>query len=250
MEKCLVDKRVVDYLPLVRAVALSYRRKIPLDIELADLVSTGVVGLMDAAAKFDETKDTAFASYARFRIKGAIADGLRHLDPAGRTLRRANTIAENTSQKLMADLGRMPAASEIAEEMGISELRLLSLAAATADASGIAGHRPAHPSKSGEEATGIARATATETNPSRWCSQNQLSSLLEAAMDKLPDRHRKVVRQSFFEDRTYAEIGGNLGVHQARVSQIRVESLLRMAISLRQAGISSVRDALTEAGPA
>lgn len=238
------DKLVVDHLPLVRAIALTFRHKVPANIEHDDLVNAGIIGLLDAAAKFKEGQENTFATYARFRIKGAIIDSLRSLDPAGRTIRRANRTVAVSSRKLTAAFGRMPVASEIANDTGIPEARLRSLAVATANASAIVGRTAP------EDTVPVARATAAETDPSWWCSQSQLSSLLATAIATLPERHGKVIRQSYFEDRSNVEISGNLGVHETRIGQLRAEALTRMAVALRRAGIRSAREALAEIGVA
>ena len=84
------EKLLVDMLPLVKRVALSIRKHLPAHVELDDLFSDGVLGLVDAVTKFDASKRVRLETYAQHRIRGSILDGLRVADPASRGLRRKN----------------------------------------------------------------------------------------------------------------------------------------------------------------
>ena len=114
------EKLVVDMLPLVKRVALKIRKRLPAQVEVDDLLSDGVVGLVDAVAKFNPRKRVKLESYARHRIRGSILDGLRGADPVPRDLRRKHKNFQKLNQELEADLGRPVKDEEMAAGLGMT----------------------------------------------------------------------------------------------------------------------------------
>jgi RNA polymerase sigma factor (sigma-70 family) len=110
---------LLEHLPIVRFLARRIHERLPQHVDIEDLVSAGVVGLMDAFAKFDPTKKVQFRSYAQFRIRGAILDSLRTLDWSPRELRRKGRAVEEAIRVLTARLGHAPGEGEVAAEMGL-----------------------------------------------------------------------------------------------------------------------------------
>src|SRR5664279_1457103 len=113
------DRVVLDHLPLVRAIAVRVHENLPVHVEVDDMVHAGILGLFDAADKFDPEKQVVFSSYAKHRIKGAILDSLRQLDWASRDLRRRHKQLEAATRALSAELQRMPTEAEIAGRLGV-----------------------------------------------------------------------------------------------------------------------------------
>src|SRR6202167_5399757 len=113
------EKLLLEHVPIVRFLARRIHERLPQHVEIEDLVSAGVVGLMDAFTKFDPAKKVQFRSYAQFRIRGAILDSLRTLDWSPRELRRNGRAVEEAIRVLTARLGHAPGEAEIAAEMGI-----------------------------------------------------------------------------------------------------------------------------------
>ena len=109
---------VLENLHLVKAIAAGVRGSLPVHIDLDDLIQAGTIGLMDAAKKFDDTKQVAFSSYAKHRIKGAILDSLREMDEASRDLRRLDKQVGSAARSLTDSLRRAPDEIEIAEKLG------------------------------------------------------------------------------------------------------------------------------------
>src|SRR4051812_32315758 len=99
---------VLDHLPLVRAIAVRVHQNLPIHVDVDDLIHNGMLGLFDATNKYDPSRNTAFSSYARHRIKGAILDGLRQLDWASRDLRRLHKRVDAAMKALTDSLGRTP----------------------------------------------------------------------------------------------------------------------------------------------
>src|ERR1700704_2619260 len=117
------DQIIVEHLPLVKAIGIRVHENLPVHVDLDDLVHAGVLGLFDAASKFNPEKQVAFSSYAKHRIKGAILDSLRQLDWASRDLRRRHKQVEAVTRDLAATLQRAPNETEIAEKLGIDVSR-------------------------------------------------------------------------------------------------------------------------------
>ena len=97
------DRVVLEHLPLVKAIAVRVHENLPVHVDLDDLVHAGVLGLFDAASKFNPEKQVVFSSYAKHRIKGAILDSLRQLDWASRDMRRRHKQVEAATRELAAD---------------------------------------------------------------------------------------------------------------------------------------------------
>ncbi len=114
------EKLVVEMLPLVKAVALKIRKRLPAQVEFDDLLSDGVVGLVDAVAKFNPRKRVKLESYARHRIRGSILDGLRGADPVSRDIRRKHKNLEKHYQALEAKFARLANDEEIATALGLN----------------------------------------------------------------------------------------------------------------------------------
>src|SRR5438128_6892829 len=114
------DEVLRRHLPLVRRVVQRLAARKPPHIELDDLVSWGIVGLLDAIGKYDPRKEASFSTYAQFRIRGAILDHLRSLDWVPRSVRQKASLIEKVSRALEGTLGRAPTEEEIARELGLS----------------------------------------------------------------------------------------------------------------------------------
>jgi len=232
------DRVVMEHLPLVKAIAVRVHESLPVHVELDDLVHAGILGLFDAATKFNPAKKVVFSSYAKHRIKGAILDSLRQLDWASRDLRRRHKQVEAITRDLSATLHRAPTEAEVAEKLGVEverwrqmalDLRNVGLISASSRATD---HddlpAPEFPSK-------------PETQPDSMCAREQLREVLEEAMSTLPERYKKVVVLYYTNEMTMKEIGGVLGINESRVSQIHKSALEKMAVVLQSSGITSSR---------
>lgn len=232
--KALRDRIVLDHLPLVKAIAVRVHENLPVHVDLDDLIHAGVLGLFDAAGKYDSDKKVVFHSYAKHRIKGAILDSLRQLDWASRDLRRRHKQVEAVTRDLSAQLERTPTEAEIAEKMGVEvdrwrqmvvELRTVGLVSAS--------------SRSERDHTAPEFPGKQDFRPDAMCAREQLRRMLLDAMKTLPDRYQKVVLMYYTNDMTMKEIGTQLGINESRVSQIHKTALEKMASVLQAAGIHS-----------
>jgi RNA polymerase sigma factor for flagellar operon FliA len=229
------DQIVLDHLPLVKAIAIRVHENLPVHVDLDDLIHAGVLGLFDAVAKYDSSKNVAFQAYAKHRIKGAILDSLRQLDWASRDLRKRQKQVDAVTRDLTAKLGRTPAEGEVAGEMGLSverwrrmvmELRTVGLVSATP--------------RSDQDRDRTQEFAATpDVQPDRICERKQLRVTLARAIGCLPARYQKVVFLYYTNDMTMKEIGEVLGVNESRISQIHKTALKKMATALESEGIHS-----------
>jgi RNA polymerase sigma factor for flagellar operon FliA len=229
------DALIVEHMPLVSAIAVHVQRSLPVHIELDDLVHAGMMGLFDAAVKYQADKNVVFSTYAKHRIRGAILDSLRQLDWASRDLRKRYRQMEAVKAELAAKLDREPTQTEIAEAMGLDarrwralmvDFRSLGLAAAQTRAER-------------EEQPQLEMPCPPVQNPDQVFARSELRSKLLSAMSTLPGRYRQVVEMYYQNEMTMKEIGDVLGVNESRVSQIHKSALQRLQVALDNSGIRS-----------
>jgi len=224
------DQMLLEHLPTVRYLARRIHERLPQHVELDDLISAGVVGLIDAFSKFDHTKQVQFKSYAQFRIRGAILDSLRTLDWSPRELRRKGRAVEEAIRATTHKLGRAPAENEIAREMDLGlveyqqllgELKGLEIGSLHAERT----------EDSGDEELSYIPGSPDE-DPLFRCLQGEMKQRLIDAIEELPEKERMVLTLYYYEELTMKEIGLTLGVVESRVSQIHSSAVLRLRASL------------------
>lgn len=220
----------MEHLPTVRYVARRIHERLPQHVDLEDLVSAGIVGLIDALSKFDRSKKVQFKSYAQFRIRGAILDSLRTLDWSPRELRRKGRAVEEAIRAVTQRVGRAPLEQEIAQELGVSladyqqllgELKGLEIGSLHIERS----------EDSGDEELAYVPG-APEEDPLFRCLKGEMKQRLADAIDELPEKERMVLTLYYYEELTMKEIGLTLGVVESRVSQIHSSAVLRLRASM------------------
>lgn len=230
------DHVVLEHLTLVKAIAIRVHENLPVHVDLDDLVHAGILGLFDAATKYDPEKQVAFSSYAKHRIKGSILDSLRQLDWASRDLRRRHKQIEAATRELASELQRTPAETEIAEKLGVDVDKLRQMMMELHNVGLISANTRA---TDHEDLPAPEYPSAPETQPDHMCARVQLRLVLDKAMTTLPVRYKQVVVLYYTNEMTMKEIGGVLGINESRVSQIHKSALEKMSIALQTAGISS-----------
>jgi RNA polymerase sigma factor for flagellar operon FliA len=230
------DRLILEHLPLVRAIAVRVYENLPVHVDLDDLVHAGILGLFDAAHKYDDDKQVTFQGYAKHRIKGAILDSLREMDWASRDLRKRHKKLEEITREMAASMDRAPTEQEIADKMGMDverwrqvavDLRVVGLLSASSRA------------PDDENQTTPEFPATCDLNPDVLTGQRELSHVLKTAMGTLPERYQKVVHLYYDEGKTMKEIGNAMGINESRVSQIHRAALDKMAENLQSAGIHS-----------
>ncbi len=222
---------LAEYVPMVRAVARRMHRTLPRHIELDDVISAGYLGLVDAAQKFEHSRQTQFRSYAEFRVRGAILDSLRDLDCGSRGLRRKVRDIENARQALTAKLAKAPEDAEIASKLGISltDLQETLAAALSVETESLQAER--------DDADGhdLLATLVDWSAPDALtiCLEGEFKQALVDAIDALPERERLIVTLSYYEELTLKEIGDMLNLTVSRVSQLRTGAVNRLKTALK-----------------
>ena len=230
------DRVVLEHLPLVKAIAIRVHENLPVHVDVDDLVHAGILGLFDAASKFNPEKQVAFSSYAKHRIKGAILDSLRQLDWASRDMRRRHKQVEAATRELATTLQRNPTELEVAQKLGIDPERWRSM---MLDLRNVGLVSASTRSNENDDLPAPDFPTSPDTHPDSICAHEQLRSVRCVAMKTLPERYQKVVSLYYTAEMTMKEIGGILGINESRVSQIHKAALEKMQTVLQTNGINS-----------
>jgi len=222
---------ILQYMPLVRAIAARLKSSLPAAVELDDLIQAGTLGLLDAAKKYDAGKAVSFSIYASCRIRGAILDSLRDLDWASRGTRRRRKQIESVVEELTATLGRNPSDTEIASRLNLTLEQWHRQRAKCARPEVISASQYDDPDRPRFDLPD--RRTPS---PESLCERRQSQRALAIALAALPERHRLIFQLYYFEQRTMREIGSILKINESRVSQIHKAALAKMAVALQAPG--------------
>jgi RNA polymerase sigma factor for flagellar operon FliA len=225
------DELVMQNVPLVKSLAQRLAQRLPAQVQVEDLVSAGVLGLIEAAGRYKSSTGVPFQAFARRRIHGAMLDALRDLDWAPRSLRRLRRDVDTALAAARARLGREPEEQEIATALGmtlaqyeraIEQLRTLELAAARElDA----------PSADGTPL--LEFCVDPGESAAHMIEKQELRSHLAEAITQLPERERQILALYYEEELTLAEIGEVIGVCESRVCQLRGLAVSRLRTMLR-----------------
>ena len=218
------DRLVMEHVGLVRALAGRLAHRVPSQVEVSELISVGVLGLIDAASRFKPSLGVPFDAFARRRIHGAMLDALRDLDWAPRSVRKLGRTMDGTVARLRHELGREPQEKEIAGALNVNDAEY---------------GRMLDQLKTAELAT-IRQATSEDgTNslevaidpgegPYAKLERQELREFLAEAITELPERERHILALYYHEELTLAEIGEVIGVGESRVSQLRTQAIGRL----------------------
>ncbi|MCX7896920.1 MAG: RNA polymerase sigma factor FliA [Rhodocyclaceae bacterium] len=225
----LSRKELVDrYAPLVKRLAYQLMARLPASVEIDDLIQNGMVGLLDALARFQDGQGAQFETYAVQRIRGAMLDGLREADWLPRGLRQEMRRVEAAIQKLEHELGRQPAESELAAALGMSLSEYQKL---LADARGC---QLVYLEDLVEEDEDFLDRHASETvsDPLAQLEDADLRTRLAAAIAALPEREKLVMALYYEQELNLREIGAILDVTESRVCQLHSQAIARLRAAL------------------
>lgn len=210
------DQKLYErYTPLVRRIAMRTIRALPSSITFDDILSAGWVGMAEALQRRAEgMQDEHFEAYASYRVRGAILDYLRVLDPLSRKLRGASRRISTAAAELTQRLGRMPTEEEVAGELGLSLPAYQELLGEISDA----GFARLELGAGGEP-------MAAEPSPEARAARVELQSSIVDAIEELPERLQLVLSLHYQEECSLREIGEVLGVTESRVCQLHSEAV-------------------------
>lgn len=222
---------LTQYAPLVRRLALQLMAKLPASVELEDLIQAGMLGLLDAANRYQETQGAQFETYASQRIRGAMLDELRELDWASRGIRKTAREIEKAVQRLEQRLGRGPSESEIAGEMsiGLTEYQQM--------LQDVHGCQLIYYEdfESADEEPFIDRICADPgADPLTMLLDEGLRGGVVDAIDHLPEREKLLMSLYYEQGLNLREIGAVLEVSESRVCQLHSQAISRLRATLRE----------------
>jgi len=227
------ERRILAYAPTIKYLAQRLASRLPASIALDDLIQAGVIGLIDAIATYDATRDNTFKTYAEFRIRGAMLDAVRILDWAPRSVRQKERALAQAYTTLERTHGRPGRDEEVAALLGIE---LAELDAWLTQVRGV--------SLGSLESTGMRMpdgdactlldvvATEATEGPEPRVQAQQRTVLLAEAIDALPQQEKVVIALYYHEELTMKEIGQVLDVTESRVSQIHTKAIFHLRSTL------------------
>ena len=228
------DKQLMDYLPIVKHIAGRIAMGVPRSVELDDLISAGVVGLIEAFNSFDAEKGVKFESYASIRIRGSILDELRAVDWAPRSTRAKSRELERAISSLENKMGRSPSEQEIADSLGVSlgdvhqlmdDIACSTLLSLDELTFGSDDDKPVPL----VDTVGIPGQSDALSDLER----EEMKGLLVDSIGLLSDQERLVIALYYYEELTLKEIGQVMELSESRVSQIHTKAVLSLRGKLR-----------------
>jgi RNA polymerase sigma factor for flagellar operon FliA len=226
------EQLIMEHLPQVRLIARRIHDRLPGNVNLDDLISTGVVGLISAIDRYDESQGVKLRTYAEYKIRGAILDSLRGLDWAPRRQRRRAKQIERALAAVEQRTKTQASENEIAAEIGISveeyrdwlaEVRGLPLGSLD-----VASH-----DGEGRELLRFV-ADKDEMWPSKILERSQLQEILAQAIERMPVAERTVLSLYYTEELTLREIARVMELHESRISQLKTQALVRLRAFLER----------------
>lgn len=219
------QERVVASFPFVEALARRVASSMPHSIDLGDLVQDGMIGLIDAAHRFDESRGIKFETFAERRVRGAMIDALRR-DAWPRGVRRMRRELEAAREALRRELGYEPSLADLAARVGSDEARL---GRTIVRINTIESTSPLATGDNLDESTLPAVLIPSEPKaPDKAYEEEEVKDRVRRALESLPWRERKVVTLYYYGEVTMKQIGAEIGVNESRVSQLHARAIGRL----------------------
>lgn len=231
------------YAPLVKLIANRMIRKLPPQVDINDLINTGILGLIDAIDKFDPGRDIKFETYAEFRIRGAILDELRNLDWVPRSIRQKIHDMHRAIERLESKHQRPPTDAEMAKEMGIDIEEYYRLLDQSSGVNLISFEDLGYNSSASQRRNALEYFKEPHSeNLISLLNLREVRDLIAAVVEELPKNERFVISMYYFDELTMKEIGLVLGITESRVSQIHNKAVIHLRSKLRRQLQDSAED--------
>jgi RNA polymerase sigma factor for flagellar operon FliA len=226
------NEYAAKFFPYIEKVARRLARRLPAHVEIDDLISSGVIGLMEAAERFDPNRVDRFEAFAEFRIRGAMLDDLRSRDTLSRDMRRLSNELRDATRRLEAQLGRAPDHEEIAKRLGVGvdELYARQQKLSGSSVVGIDDAGPDLLERTGDQSA---------TDPFEAASRRELLGRLVSGIGDLPEKMQQVLSLYYCDNLNLKEIGTVLGVTESRVCQIHGEATRRLRDTLGELAVEA-----------
>lgn len=231
----LKEEIVLEHAPLIRYIVNRIAVRLPSHIDLDDLQSTGVIGLMDAIDKYDHEKNCKFKTYAEFRIKGAVLDQLRSLDWVPRSVRQKGRKLERAYGEVEQRLGRQASEDEVADSLGLEIDKFHALIHQVRGISLVNLEEIRRTNSDGDRGGTFADILedVNSENPFASLKLMETRHVISDSITSLPEKERLVISLYYYEDLNMKEIGGILGITESRVCQIHTKAVMRLRSKLK-----------------
>lgn len=224
------DDTVRRYAPMVKRMAHHLAARLPASVQIDDLLQAGLIGLMDAAGRFEEEQGVQFETYAAQRVRGAMLDELRSSDWLPRGVRKAQRQIEAAMSRLEQRLGRAAQETEVADEMGMS---LQAYQAMLGDAHGAQLVHFSDPDDDRDDDFFDRHCADEGPQPQEALHDARFRAALVHAIDNLPEREKLLMGLYYEQELNFKEIAAVLGVTESRVCQLHSQAVARLRGRLR-----------------
>ena len=228
------NELILTYTPLIKYIAARLAARLPAQVSLDDLVSCGIIGLIDAINKFDVSKNVQFKTYAEFRVKGAMLDELRALDWVPRSVRRKTTDLERAYADIEKQTGRPATDEEVAQTMGLALDDFYKLLDETKSITFMDIEFLRQKSTETNDPTLAETFAMDDRDPFTAINLAQIRELIANAISDLPDKEKMTVSLYYQDELTMKEIGEVLGYTESRISQMHSKAMLRLRAKLKK----------------
>jgi RNA polymerase sigma factor for flagellar operon FliA len=225
------NQLLTDNMPLVKRLAHHMKAKLPPSVEVDDLIQAGMIGLLDAISRYEETHGAQFETYAVLRIRGAMLDELRNSDWLPRSMRQNMRKIEAAMASLQQKLGHAPTESEVAKSLKLS---LADYQDMLADGGGhqLVYYEDFHDNEGNDSF--LDRYAVDDEDPLRALLDTDFRQAVIDAIDSLPPREKILMGLYYEEEMNLKEIGAVMGVSESRVSQLHTQAVARLRATLRE----------------
>jgi RNA polymerase sigma factor for flagellar operon FliA len=222
---------LTEHMPLVKRLAHHMKAKLPPSVEVDDLIQAGMIGLLDAITRYEETHGAQFETYAVLRIRGAMLDELRNSDWLPRSMRQNMRKVEAAMSALQQKLGHAPTESEVAKSLKLS---LADYQDMLSDGCGhqLVYYEDFHDSEGNDSF--LDRYAVDDADPLRSLMDGDFRQAVIDAIDSLPPREKILMGLYYEEELNLKEIGAVMGVSESRVSQLHTQAVARLRATLRE----------------
>ena len=229
------NELILAYTPLIKYIAARLASRLPAQVSLDDLISCGIIGLIDAINKFDLSKNVQFKTYAEFRIKGAMLDELRALDWVPRSIRRKTTDLEKAYADIEKQTGRPATDEEAARAMGLALDDFYKLLDETKSVTFMDIEFLRQKATEANDSTLSETFAMDNRDPFTAINLAQIRAILAKAISDLPEKEKLAVSLYYQEELTMKEIGEVLGYTESRISQMHSKAMFRLRAKLKKA---------------
>lgn len=223
---------IMEFSPLIKYLARKMAAKTKYNVEVDEMVSYGVIGLIDAIEKYDDSHDNKFKTYAEFRIRGAMLDYLRNEDFIPRSVRDKIKLLDKTRTELEKEYCRKPTGTEIAAKLNISDEEYYSLTNYAKNISFLSIEASLSSDKETRRPVLRICDENTESNPVEKITYDSVRKLLDKAITELPEREKEIVSMYYYEEISMKEIALRLQISESRASQLHAKAMMTLKYKL------------------